>query len=220
MPESVARWLTELPKPCGIFTQYSYHGPYLCRACQKLGIRVPQDIAIIGTDGFDVSLWCDPPLTSAYQPVEAVGMETVRLALEMLAGRPTPSDHIAIGGVDIIPRGSTTTAHLQGLDIRSALNFIDRHACESIRVQDVVDMTQSVTRQTFGKHFRQWTGSTPAQALRQRKLAEAKRMLRDTDISVTTLSRACGFCDDIEFRKVFRKHEGMSPTDFRKSQRP
>lgn len=219
IPRELQRWLEGLPKPVGVFTQTTLVGPYLVRVCKALGIVVPEDVAIIGADGFDVSLWCEPAMTSTQLSVEAVGQEAAELALQMIAGIPNPSEIVSVGQASIIARGSTTRVREEGVHIRAAMDLIDRYACEGIRVQDVVELTQSVTRRTFGKYFKEWTGQTPVEALRNRKLAEAKRLLRETDLSITTLSRACGFCDDIEFRKVFGKHEGCSPTAYREDHR-
>ena len=48
--EEMKSWLRELPKPCGIFAVHDPLGRFLSGACSQLGIRVPDDIAIVGAN--------------------------------------------------------------------------------------------------------------------------------------------------------------------------
>ena len=51
-------------------------------ALQVLGRRVPDDVAVIGFDDSPIAAATQPPLTSVRQPVEAMGREMARLALD------------------------------------------------------------------------------------------------------------------------------------------
>ena len=216
---SLARWLRQQrdhPEPVGIFTQQNFVGSWLCRVCRKLRIRVPDQIAIIGSDDFDVSLWCDPPLSSIAIPRVEIGFQAAKLVTEMLAGKRAPRDIVRIGGASVIARGSTLRPPLSGFNARAAIQYIEQFANQGITVQDVVDHTQGITRRTFDKKFQAWAGQSAGVALRRRKLSVARQLLRQSDLSVTTVAAVGGFCDDIEFRRVFLKTEGMSPRDYRK----
>lgn len=211
----VAQWLTELPKPAGIFSQQTYAGQYLCRACELLGLRVPAEIAIIGSDGFDIATASHPPVTSIRVPAEAVGFEAARLAAAMLDGAPAPAEFVLVKGTRLIHRGSTRKDVFEGCNIDRALSFIDEHACEGIKVNDVISHTQRVSRVTFHKRFLEQVGSTPADIIQARKLDEARRLLAETEMSSGTIAGMCGYEDYIHFYRVFRKYEGVSPTQYR-----
>ena len=213
VPPALADWLRELPKPIGLFSQQAFAGPYVCRVCRHLGLRVPEDVANIGADGFDVSLWCEPCLTSVWLPAEKIGFEAAKLAAEMLAGKPAPREIVSVGGAEIIARESTTPAKPNGLNIRAALEFIKRHACTGVTVLDVISQTQGASRMTFFRRFKEWNRMTPAEAIRKRKLSAAMRLLANSELSITAVAGACGYCDDVEFRKVFRVAEGVSPRE-------
>ena len=205
-----------MPKPIGIFTQQFYVGPYLCRVCKHLDIRVPEEIAIVGVDGFDISLWCEPSLTSVWLPAGEIGYQSAKLAAELFEGKPFPEENILVDGAEIIARQSTTPAKPNGLNILAALDFIEKHACVGISVDDIVSQTQGISRRTFEMRFKEWNRTTPAAAIRERKLSEAKRLLSESELSVTAIAGACGYCNDVEFRKVFRIAEGVSPREYRK----
>jgi LacI family transcriptional regulator len=56
------------------------------RAIRELGLRVPQDLSVIGFDDFEWSHLLDPPLTVVAQPVEALGREACRILLQRVLG--------------------------------------------------------------------------------------------------------------------------------------
>jgi DNA-binding LacI/PurR family transcriptional regulator len=51
-------------------------------ALQGKSIRVPQDVAVVGFDDIDESLYVTPPLTTVRQPLFALGQQALRMALE------------------------------------------------------------------------------------------------------------------------------------------
>lgn len=58
------------------------------RGARDAGLRVPEDVAIVGVDGTEDTAYTDPPLTTVVQPVE----EMCRLAWETLRARMTDAD--------------------------------------------------------------------------------------------------------------------------------
>jgi LacI family transcriptional regulator len=59
------------------------------RACAELGLRVPQDCAILGCDDVLLAALVSPPLTTIHIPTYDLGQRAVGLLLDMMA-RPTP----------------------------------------------------------------------------------------------------------------------------------
>lgn len=57
------------------------------KAISDRGLRVPEDISVIGIDGVSVSEYVTPTLTTMVQPAEEMGRESVRLLTDMLEGR-------------------------------------------------------------------------------------------------------------------------------------
>ena len=57
------------------------------RAARELGLRVPQDLSVIGFDDIDISQHTNPPLTTVHQPIRLKGETAVRLLLGMIEGR-------------------------------------------------------------------------------------------------------------------------------------
>jgi DNA-binding LacI/PurR family transcriptional regulator len=56
------------------------------RVLREHGLRVPQDVAVVGFDDSMIARHTEPPLTSVHQPIEEMGQEMVRLLLARVAG--------------------------------------------------------------------------------------------------------------------------------------
>jgi LacI family transcriptional regulator len=85
-----------------------------------------------------------------------------------------------------------------------------------LSVAEVLQETQRVSKMTFHKHFQAATGQTPGEAIHQRQFAEARRLLAETQLSITLVAENCGFGSSSDFARRFRAFQGMSPTDYRK----
>ena len=62
----------------------------MLRAAGELGLRVPEDLSVVGFDGADLP-WLGATLTTVVQPTARKGQLAARAALELIAGG-SPSD--------------------------------------------------------------------------------------------------------------------------------
>ncbi len=63
--------------------------------------------------------------------------------------------------------------------------------------------------------FRNAFGVPPLQYINAGRLGRAQRLLRDTELSVKEIGARVGFPDPVYFGKLFRRHAGVSPRDYR-----
>jgi DNA-binding LacI/PurR family transcriptional regulator len=215
VPEPLATWLQGLPRPAGIICPSEGGGSYLARCCSALGLKVPEDISIVATDEADLSLFCDPPLTSIVPSMEELGSEAVRMLVGILQGKETQSRRVRIGRFDTIVRESTGSRH-HSSDIAAALQYIRTHATRGISVEQVIKETQRVSVPTFHKQFLAATGKSAAQAIRERQVQEVCRLLTETDLPVGTISDLSGFSCPNAMNRTFRADEFMNPREYRK----
>jgi DNA-binding LacI/PurR family transcriptional regulator len=61
------------------------------RALRRAGRRIPENVAVVGSDDLDLAQHTDPPLTTVRQPTVGMGQEMARLLLALLDGEPAPS---------------------------------------------------------------------------------------------------------------------------------
>lgn len=79
-------------------------------AARELGLRIPDDLSVVGFDDIDLAAHVDPPLTTVHQPIRQKGADAVRLLLAEVeqreANRP---EHLRLE-TRLIVRGSTGAA--------------------------------------------------------------------------------------------------------------
>jgi LacI family transcriptional regulator len=218
VPEPLTAWLRELPKPCGVLCPCVGSGKFLIESCGGLGLRVPAQIAIIGTDDADLCLSCSPTLTSIPPNLETIGAESVRILLGILDGKAPPTPKIRIKAVDLVVRESTGQQRTMICDIAGALEHIKANATKGLSVTQLIRETNQPSLPTFYQSFRNATGRTPAQAIRDRQLEEVRRLLATTQLPVAVVSTMAGFSCSTVMGRLFLKVEGKSPVEYRRQQ--
>jgi LacI family transcriptional regulator len=96
-------------KPEAVFVASDTMAVGALRALREAGIRVPDDVAIVGFDGLRSSEQTSPPLTTVRQPVEETGAEAVTMLLELVE-RPSGEVVSRIMPVELVVRESCGAA--------------------------------------------------------------------------------------------------------------
>ncbi|MDJ0042386.1 DNA-binding transcriptional regulator CytR [Pantoea allii] len=76
---------------------------------KRMGLRVPEDLSVVGFDDIELSRYCEPPLTTVKQPCFEIGREAVRLLLNELQGHGVHNGSTLLDA-ELVVRGSTTLA--------------------------------------------------------------------------------------------------------------
>ncbi len=103
--ETLKNWFKLKERPTGIITLGDVYALSLIGEADKLGIKVPDDISIIGFDNIINCLYSNPPLTSIEQPLEEMGKKAVELLIERIKNPDKKVEKI-IFEVEIIERES------------------------------------------------------------------------------------------------------------------
>lgn len=115
--ESAARLLAPADRPTAIFAFNDPMAIGAMRAAAARGLRVPEDVSIVGFDDTNEAQFVTPGLTTVRQPLAAMGRMGVGLLLRLLAGEPPTILHPELA-TRLVVRGST--AALAALDKPSA----------------------------------------------------------------------------------------------------
>lgn len=75
----------------------------------------------------------------------------------------------------------------------------------------------NMTPEHFIRSFKKAYGTTPANYRINHQLTQAKNLLLDTQLEISSISEMCGFSDPYYFSRLFKKHVGITPTHFRKT---
>lgn len=95
-------------------------------------------------------------------------------------------------------------------------SFIRDHYSEDL-TRESLAAAVDLNPDTFSRYFNQYTGRTLADYINEFRVAEAKRRLAESDSPVTRISMDIGFDSIRTFNRVFKKHTGMNPGEFRES---
>ena len=213
---ALAKWLRSLPKPVGLMACNDDCGHYIIEACLIAGLRIPDDVAVIGVD--DDELICDladPPLSSAALNHEEVGYKAAELLDRMMVGEKVDSEiTIPLECSHVVVRQSTDVLAVKDHDLVKAVRFIREHSGRIIQVHDVVE-TVALSRRVLERRFREVFKKSVHDEIRRVRVERATRMLIETDLSISQIALALGFPSDKHIARYFRREKGMTPQQYR-----
>ena len=85
---------------------------------------------------------------------------------------------------------------------------------------DALCALHHMSRSSFYNKLKTLTDCSPADYIRLIRMQSAARLLKEGGHSVTEIADMTGFCDAKYFREVFRKHFGVSPTEYKTKGQP
>jgi len=94
------------------------------------------------------------------------------------------------------------------------MEWADAHLHEQLTVPVLASKAHVSTR-TLSRRFEAETGRGPLQWLHERRIAKARALLEDTDLSVTDVAFATGFGSLAAFRRQFARATGTTPRNYR-----
>ena len=95
-----------------------------------------------------------------------------------------------------------------------AIAFISENLHKKIVLSEVASVT-GLSYVQFLRRFQSYTGVTPTEYVSAMKIQKAKNLLCDGELLIKEISALCGFENEYYFSNFFKKHTGLSPTDFR-----
>ena len=88
--------------------------------------------------------------------------------------------------------------------------------CDDNWTLDAMAARAGLKRSRFGEICRRLTGESPSTFLNRLRIRRSRRLLRDTDLTVTEIAFECGFQSSQYFAKLFRRYQGHEPSHYRK----
>jgi AraC-like DNA-binding protein/mannose-6-phosphate isomerase-like protein (cupin superfamily) len=118
-----------------------------------------------------------------------------------------------------VTAGATRAAADRREQIRPVLAYVDGHCRESITLDDVAEVVH-VSPSRVRHVFKDVTGVSFKEYVTQVRVAEAKRLLLSTDLSVSEIARGVSYTNLNQFYKVFYRSCAMSPAEYRRYYTP
>jgi LacI family transcriptional regulator len=216
----LAQWLSRLPKPVGIMVCSDQRGSQLLEACLRAGLRVPEEVAVIGVDNDEpLCNVCQPTLTSVLPGHERTGYEAAALLERLMRGALPPRKPTLIAPIKIVTRLSTDFLAVDDDAVSRALCIIREHAVHRIRIDEIASRV-GVSRSVLQRRFRASLGRTLNEELIQQRLKVAQQLLLESSLSLTEIAERSGFEHAEYMANVFRARLNRSPAGMRRRSIP
>jgi LacI family transcriptional regulator len=215
-PEAITTWLAQLPRPCGVFACTDSWASVVARYAQLAGVRIPEDLALIGVD--NDTLECElasPPLSSVCVPWRTVGEKAAWLVGRALAGAPVAHERIVVPPVDVIARRSTDVAVVGDPTVERAMSHITEHIGRRLTLNGIA-RAAACSRQRLEQRFQATIGRTVMQEVRRARVARARQLLSTTELSLPLIAGQCGFSSAALLSVAFRRETGIPPGAYRR----
>ncbi len=105
--DCTCRLLSRRPRPTAIFLASDYMAIGAVRAAEEQGLRVPQQLSVLGFDNLSVAEYFTPALTTVNQPRYRMGLEAMKLLFELIRGNPSAQRKLLLPH-ELVVRNSTT----------------------------------------------------------------------------------------------------------------
>ncbi|HKS99479.1 MAG TPA: LacI family DNA-binding transcriptional regulator [Rugosimonospora sp.] len=104
---AAARQLLTAPaRPTALFAANDLTAIATVEVARDLGLRVPEDLSVVGFDNIPDSALNTPPLTTVDQPIHEMGQRAVNLLISLIRGEPLDATHITLA-TRLVVRHST-----------------------------------------------------------------------------------------------------------------
>jgi len=209
-------WLKRLEPPVGLMASHDPRAVMVVQACRRVGLRVPDDIAVIGLNNDIHSCeFSDPPLSSVSRPGEKIGLEAAALLDRLIRGQPRQATEIVFPPEGVVERASTNTLAIDNSDpLSEAIGFIHEQLGKPIGVEDIISRV-SVSRRWLEMAFKKKLRTTPHAYITQLRVKKAKTLLSEVrKLRFKQVAVDCGFSSTRQLNVIFQRCTGMSLREY------
>lgn len=213
----LAAELKRLPKPLALFAATDDHAVEALEICENLGLRVPDDISIVGSDNSQPAVEAmHTPISSVDTNLERVGYRGAALLDQLIRGAKTASqpEPLRIPPSGLVIRKSSDLLAVNHPGVARALHFLFSHSHEPIGVDDLA-RAAAMSRRGLHQAFIEHLGRAPGQELQRVRLESAKRRLVESSEKLESVGVNSGYQSANSFWFAFKSATGFSPKQYR-----
>lgn len=212
----IANWLISLPKPLGVVCCNDVRARDVLEACESAGLRVPEQVAVLGVDNDE--LICEftfPPLSSVDPNAELLGYRAAETLDRLMDGAVVPSGVIHVPAAGVVTRLSTDVMAIEDPIVAEAVAVIRDHACTGMNVDRLLDRL-TVSRATLERRFNKSLGRSPRSEIARVRMDRARQLLAETELPLSEIAIRCGMRSASHLSVAFRAAMNMTPGEYRR----
>jgi LacI family transcriptional regulator len=211
----LAMEIKALPKQLAVFALDDLLAAEVIEACLDVGLRVPEDVAVLGAGNIELACECSPvPISSIDLNFGEIAYRAAGLLDGLMKGKARPAKPITIPLRGIVMRRSTDALAVSHPGIEKAVRFISENHTRNIGVEDIsaaAKMSSRALHYAFSKELRR----TPAKHLLYVRLDAAKNALENPAMKIEQVAQDCGFGSSRNLHRCFVREIGTSPQKWR-----
>ena len=207
-------FLSKLPKPCGLLAVNDEIGEMVVVAANRLGIRIPDELALVSIDNNpDVCESLSPTLSSADVDFYDSGRLSVELLSRIVQRRRRIPECETFGPTRIVRRASSRP--LADHAIAAMIEHIRKNALGPLKAGDVANLCKG-SRRNAEKRFRKAVGHSIMDEIHSVRMSKAKNLLSGSRYQISEIAHMCAYDSESCFRRLFKSSTGVSPLAYRK----
>ncbi len=219
---AVGRWFASIlrgaPKPLAVFCPGPAESSRVAAECRACGIAVPEEVAILCTG--DDQMPCENqavPLSCIIVGGERQGYEAAALLDRLIDGEKPPREAVTVPPGGIAVRASSDRIAASDPLVAKALALIAENLARPWGVAQLCAALGMESR-TLHRRFVEELGRPPGREILRQRLARARKLLGDTNMTLAEIAAQCGLCHASYLSNLFRRETGLSPRVWRRSQ--
>jgi LacI family transcriptional regulator len=214
----LTNWLAALPRPVAILACDDEQAHLVLEATLALGLRVPDEVAVMGIDNDEVFCRASvPQLSSVDVNAFTVGYEAAAALARLMQGQRVAARAL-FPPRGVVARQSTDTVAAASEEAAAALRMIRDRACTGLTAADVAAKL-AVSRSTLDRLLRGAIGQSATAAIMNTRLARVQADLAGTDLAIKAIARRAGFTSVQHLANLFRDRVGVTPGRYRREMR-
>ena len=213
--------ITKLAKPAAVMAAWDYKAIEIMVCARKAGLKVPDDIAVIGVDADPlVCEFTNPPLTSVAPDFEGLGYAAAEALDDMMCGRRRRTcTKIYQPPKGIVKRASSHYLPTGRSLVDRAKAIIEKDAANGLTIKALA-LRLNASPQLLSMRFRQFGDVSPHELITHTRLEKVKAMLISSNAGLADIASQCGFNSANRLSHLFKSRFGITLTTYRSNHRP
>ena len=219
MSGRLEEFLLFLDKPTALFCVNDLSAMKVVLTCNRVGIRIPEDLLVMGVDNEELMcMLAKPSISSLGLRLRRIGYEAASRLQEVVGGGDTSIVTRYIPPTGIMERESSMCVYSKDPLVAKTVMNIKRMASSGLSCGEMIAGIP-LCRRRLEERFTRDRGRTILEEVILVRLAKAENLLASTDIKIEEIWKDCGFGSAQRFFTLFKKKNGMTPDMWRKANR-
>lgn len=215
--DRIAQWIKSLPRPTALYVCNDVYARTISEICQDIGVNIPDDIALLGTD--DDEFLCNistPSISSLKLDFERQGRELAESILRMVEKGTVTADRIPIRPLSVTERESTARHMIKDPTVRHIVNKIDMEF-PTIQSIDTLIKDIPLSKRAVELRFKkEMSPETMQSYLAKIRVKHICTLLLTTELPISAIGEKVGIHDPLYIGKIFHRIIGVTPSEYRK----